>query len=159
MTFLEWRLKVEKENVPHFMKGALTALAAWTAYMIFNKTSGPIFGPALSLGLLALALAVFGATTIKRLTSWLGTLAVYLGGWTLLVLTGQSGPLGFAVLATMSLAVALEFWQLEKGAKSDGFDWLDLLFDFSGWGYLALVIWEFEKIALAVCESIGRFLG
>lgn len=150
---MTWRERLrlrnlEQYNSPHFLKGAVTAAAAWTVFMLFHHWCGPIIGPALSMGFLALVLSVFLIITVNRLASWAGSIGVLVGGWALLVILNQDGPLGYALTATMSLAVALEFWQLEKGDKSDGFDILDLAFDFAGWLYLAAFIADWEWLAV-----------
>lgn len=130
--------KIEVENSPHFMKGALTALVAWVLFMKLPSS--------LCWGLLAASFALFTVWKLKS-ARWVDagyTAALVVALRSIFVLFNQNGPLAFAFIATMSLAVLVEFWQKARGLESDGFDWKDLLFDFLGWLYLAAVVFVME---------------
>ena len=131
---------LEQYNSPHFLKGAVTALAGWLVFMLW--------GPILSMGILAAVTACASGLFLLRWPQFLSIIALLISLAAGLVLFGQFGPLGFAFIATMVLAVVVEFWQKNKGDQSDGFDWIDLVFDFSGWLYLAGVIEAWEWLAV-----------
>lgn len=98
------------------MKGALTALVAWVLFMKL--------APVLCWGLLAAALALFTVWKMKS-ARWADagyTAALVVALRSVFVLFNQNGPLAYAFIVTMSLAVLVEFWQKARGLESDGFE-------------------------------------
>lgn len=137
---MTWLRRMETENAPHFMKGAIVALLGWMVFMLL--------GPLVSLFINAAVLAGFFLLTKTRPLYAGATFGLLAATAFVLWVFGEFGPLGFALTATMTLAVGVEFWQLTKGDKSDGFDFKDLLFDFLGWLYLAGVVEAWEWLAM-----------
>lgn len=126
----------ESQNVPHFAKGALVSLAAWYAFCQW--------GPWTSTILLVVGYLAFVVVSRTKPLYVLFNTALLVGGIMTASALGQYGPLGFALVANLTLALAVEFWQVSRGSGSDGMDLADVLCDGAGWLYLASVIEAME---------------